>query len=281
MLRAILSMASALDIAVLAEGVETLEQASWLAGIDCDVAQGFGLARPAPPDVIGALLRHGLPPERTQWTLDPEPEHEAEHARSGGGEATIPLSEAAEALGVSASTVRRWADADRIEAIRTPGGHRRFPVSEVRRLNQQTASRPRGSLRAVDLPSRPLPVLADLLEHRVDLVPAVAAAIYRPGRPGWVASDAASGLLSQWVTAIIVSSRSGAYESALEATHRLLAQADYAGAPLLERHQFVERARDAWLRELRERRAGQADLLDARRLLVRLSHLVLEERADT
>ncbi|MDA0181613.1 EAL domain-containing protein [Solirubrobacter phytolaccae] len=282
MLRAILSMASALDIAVLAEGVETLEQASWLAGMDCDVAQGFGLARPAPAEVIGALLRQGLPPERLRWTLDPGPDHERDEDRSsGGGGATVPLSEAAEALGVSASTLRRWADADRIEAIRTPGGHRRFPVSEVRRLSQQTASRPRGSLRVVEFPTRPLAVLAELLEHRGDLVTAVAASIYRPGRPGWFASDAASGLLSAWVTALLTSAQSGRYEGALEATQRLIAQADYAGAGLLERHQFLERARDAWLRELRERRASQADLLDARRLLVRLSHTVLEERADT
>ncbi|MDA0138455.1 EAL domain-containing protein [Solirubrobacter deserti] len=126
MLRAIASMASALDIAVLAEGVERLDQASWLAGVDCDVAQGFGLARPAPADVIGTLLRDGLPPERLEWTLVPEPDHD--------DEATMPLSEAAEALGVSTSTLRRWADTGRIGAHRTAAGHRRFPVSEVRRL---------------------------------------------------------------------------------------------------------------------------------------------------
>ena len=70
MLRAILNMAAALDFAVLAEGVETLEQAAWLASVDCEYAQGFGLARPAPAEVIEPLLRDGLPAERIGWSLD-------------------------------------------------------------------------------------------------------------------------------------------------------------------------------------------------------------------
>ena len=61
------------------------------------------------------------------------------------------------------------------------------------------------------------------------------------------------------------------------ATRRLLAHAERAGAGVLERHQFLERARDVWLRELRERDADQADLLDVRRLLVRIGQLVLDE----
>lgn len=270
MLRAILSMASALDIAVLAEGVETMEQASWLAGMDCDVAQGFGLARPAPADVIGALLRDGLPAERVQWTVDEPP-------KAGEAEETIPLSEAAEALGVSASTLRRWADTARIEAIRTPGGHRRFPVSEVRRLSRQAGTRPSATLRIVEVPVRPVPALAALLDSGLDVRPAVTVSLYRPGRPGWFASEAAVGAVVQWTAAVAGGARSGRYDGALESTQRLLALADRGGAGLLERHQFLERTRDAWLRELRERRADQADLLDVRRLLVRLGYLVLDE----
>jgi excisionase family DNA binding protein len=37
---------------------------------------------------------------------------------------------------VDPKTVTRWAAAGRISAIRTPGGHRRFRESEIRKLLQ-------------------------------------------------------------------------------------------------------------------------------------------------
>jgi excisionase family DNA binding protein len=40
----------------------------------------------------------------------------------------------ARALGVDPKTVARWCDAGKVRCIRTPGGHRRIPASEVRRL---------------------------------------------------------------------------------------------------------------------------------------------------
>jgi diguanylate cyclase (GGDEF)-like protein/PAS domain S-box-containing protein len=63
----IVGLASGLGVSVIAEGVETLAQASVLAAIGCDLAQGFGLARPAPAEAIEPLLRDGLPPERLNW----------------------------------------------------------------------------------------------------------------------------------------------------------------------------------------------------------------------
>jgi excisionase family DNA binding protein len=42
--------------------------------------------------------------------------------------------EAAERLGVHVSTLNRWADAGHLETYRTPGGHRRFRVSDVNRM---------------------------------------------------------------------------------------------------------------------------------------------------
>ena len=44
------------------------------------------------------------------------------------------LGEAAERLGVHPVTLRRWSESGKIRAVRTPGGHRRFPESEIRRL---------------------------------------------------------------------------------------------------------------------------------------------------
>lgn len=42
--------------------------------------------------------------------------------------------EVASMFRVDPKTVRRWAAAGRIRAIRTPGGHRRYRESEVRKL---------------------------------------------------------------------------------------------------------------------------------------------------
>jgi putative resolvase len=44
------------------------------------------------------------------------------------------LQEACEFLGVSPSTIRRWEREGKIRCVRTPGGQRRVPESEVARL---------------------------------------------------------------------------------------------------------------------------------------------------
>src|SRR6187200_2883268 len=48
--------------------------------------------------------------------------------------AWLTLHEVSEQLGVAPSTVRRWADAGRLPARRTEGGHRRFDPAAVRAL---------------------------------------------------------------------------------------------------------------------------------------------------
>lgn len=54
---AVIAMARRLDIAVVAEGVETREQAELLALVGCDMAQGYWYARPMPEDAFMALVR--------------------------------------------------------------------------------------------------------------------------------------------------------------------------------------------------------------------------------
>ena len=53
---AILAMAHALGLLVVAEGIETEEQARVLRELGCERAQGYALARPAAPEAIAALV---------------------------------------------------------------------------------------------------------------------------------------------------------------------------------------------------------------------------------
>jgi diguanylate cyclase (GGDEF)-like protein len=54
--RAIISMAHALGMSVVAEGVETREQLTVLQGLDCDEIQGFYVSKPLPAADITALM---------------------------------------------------------------------------------------------------------------------------------------------------------------------------------------------------------------------------------
>ena len=54
---AIVAMAHALDLSVVAEGVETADQLQRLRTLGCEQAQGYHLARPGPPGAIDVLLR--------------------------------------------------------------------------------------------------------------------------------------------------------------------------------------------------------------------------------
>ena len=49
------------------------------------------------------------------------------------------MGEAAQLLGVSSDTVRRWADAGRLSTERTDGGHRLVDGTELARLAQESA----------------------------------------------------------------------------------------------------------------------------------------------
>lgn len=62
---------------------------------------------------------------------------------TGRGPQWLSLGDASRLLGVSTATVRRWADAGRLTAFTTPGGHRRFSRAVLERmLPAERARRP-------------------------------------------------------------------------------------------------------------------------------------------
>jgi diguanylate cyclase (GGDEF)-like protein/PAS domain S-box-containing protein len=57
---AVISLAHALELTTVAEGIETTEQLDVLRGLGSDIGQGFLFARPLPPDEAAALIGRNL-----------------------------------------------------------------------------------------------------------------------------------------------------------------------------------------------------------------------------
>lgn len=82
-----------------------------------------------------------------------------------GGAEWLALGEASRVLGVDPDTLRRWADAGKIEVFITPGGHRRFPRAAVEAL---VPAPPRPSrYRSLDAIGAPVDRVAAELRRRV------------------------------------------------------------------------------------------------------------------
>jgi excisionase family DNA binding protein len=191
-------------------------------------------------------------------------------------ERIVPLGEAARAVGVSPSTMRRWADSGRIRTVRTRGGHRRFPLDEVQRLSAGAAGR-RPRLRRIKPPEGALPAVAAALEDRGALLAGTAARlVYAPPRRGWFASGQGQARLAEWTPALAAACRDGEYAAGAEATRRLARDAECAGTSLLERTIFVEQLGRTLLRALRADDAREPELAGADRLLCHLRDVVLE-----
>ncbi|MGG1948878.1 EAL domain-containing protein [Trinickia sp. NRRL B-1857] len=72
LVKAILSISRCLGHRVVAEGVETMDQAAFLNVYGCDVAQGFLYSKPLPKREIALLPRYLTPREETETTVDAE-----------------------------------------------------------------------------------------------------------------------------------------------------------------------------------------------------------------
>ncbi|WP_377644946.1 putative bifunctional diguanylate cyclase/phosphodiesterase [Oryzobacter terrae] len=65
LLASIISLSHSVGLTVVAEGVETVEQAAYLRAHGCDEFQGYLFSRPVPPDEVPALRRRLGPPPST------------------------------------------------------------------------------------------------------------------------------------------------------------------------------------------------------------------------
>jgi diguanylate cyclase (GGDEF)-like protein/PAS domain S-box-containing protein len=59
--KAVIGIARSLKLRVIAEGVQTLEEAAFLRAYRCEEAQGYYFSRPLPPQQFAMLLKNGIP----------------------------------------------------------------------------------------------------------------------------------------------------------------------------------------------------------------------------
>ena len=67
---AILALAKALNLRVIAEGIETKEQLKYLVNRDCALLQGYYFSRPIHPDDVPEMLVHNFMPLLDEVTED-------------------------------------------------------------------------------------------------------------------------------------------------------------------------------------------------------------------
>ncbi|MDA0182339.1 HD domain-containing protein [Solirubrobacter phytolaccae] len=225
--------------------------------------------------VVDAFLEH-LDDVRAILAEFPAPVEVVDPARDGDG-APMTLQAAAATLAISPSRLRRWADEGRISAVRTAGGHRRFPLEAVRKLAAERGVRP--NVRPVEPPEEPLPILAQQLRgFGAQMVSAAAAAVYREGPHGWFASELAREDLREWMSTLETACERGVYPPVLQASDALMKHAHSHAASLLERHAFLERFGQVAVRALVRAGAARTEIAYTRRLFTALQQGLLEKR---
>lgn len=162
--------------------------------------------------------------------------------------------------------------------MRTPGGHRRFPVSEIQRLSAERSRTSGSAVRPLSPPTRPLPALGRMLQERGgEIADRVTGEVYGPGETGWFVSPPARPLLQRWIDLLATSSASGDFPRALTASRSFFQQAFIAGVSLLECYTLCERFMAATLRELGQSGADQKEVAGGRRLAMSLRQSLLDD----
>jgi diguanylate cyclase (GGDEF)-like protein/PAS domain S-box-containing protein/excisionase family DNA binding protein len=272
---AVLAMGRALGLQVVAEGVETVEQLSYLRDLGCRAAQGNLFARPLHAAGVPDLLESGIDPALRALMLEPPAvQGEVSAPSSANPVDSLAIGEAAQALGVSVSTLRRWADSGQVATVRTAGGHRRFPTQEIRQLAGRSARLRAVSIRAAEPPAGPLPKLALLLRSEAATVAeTVGRGIYQDKRElGWFASDEGADASTRWLRALALAAAGGEYTLAMDASVELLQEAEAAGTSVLERHTYLERASELLVRTLAARGVPRDEVRATGRLLLAVRH---------
>jgi excisionase family DNA binding protein len=285
-------MGHSLGLPMTAAKVETEEQLRLLRSLGMDRAQGDLFAPPLSANAALELVRSGQvwsgllastrPVPRAPEAVTPaadsgyaEPTNDAAEPGPAPSVGTLSLGQAAQALGISTTTARRWADDGRLGATRTAGGHRRFAASEVRRL---LAERGRPAIAPAEPPRRALPSLAQIAEdHGVQLAELSWRSLYGELRMGFFIDPEGASAAERWLEALASAAETANYEMLHEATGAFMRAAERAGASLLERHLAIERFAETVARALARRSCPREEIVEARRLFAALDQRQLAE----
>jgi diguanylate cyclase (GGDEF)-like protein/excisionase family DNA binding protein len=290
---AMIGMSHSLGLPMTAAKVENEEQLRLLRSLGMDRAQGELFAPPLSCDAALELVRSGQAWSALLAATRPLPR--APHVPGGAlaasgatpatgadaatgaspAVATLSLGQVAQALAISTTTVRRWADDGRLGTTRTAGGHRRFAVSDVRRL---LAERGPPALAPADPPCRELPSLAQLAEsHGTQLAELSWRNLYGELQPGFFTDGDGLAAAELWLGAIASAATTANYEMLHEATGAFMRAAERAGAALLERHIAIERFAETAARALTRRSCPREEIVEVRRLFASLDQRQLAE----
>jgi len=285
LVEAMIGIGHSLGLPMTAAKVETEEQLALLRSLGLDRAQGELFAPPLSSGAALELVRSGRVwsglldatrpmPLAKPVAHTPEP---ASAPSSGGASpvATLSLGQAAQVLGISTTTARRWADDGRLGTTRTAGGHRRFALSEVRRL---LAERGRPAIAPTEPPKRALPTLAHLTEsHGTQLAELSWRGLYGELRSGFFVDPEGVDAAERWLGAVASAAETANYEMLHEATSALMRAAQRAGASLLERHLAIERFSETATRALTRRSCPREEIVEVRRLFAALAQRQLAD----
>ncbi len=278
LVEAMIGVGHSLGLPMTGAKVETEEQLRLLRSLGLDRAQGELFAPPLSASAALDLVRSGNVWQGLLEATRPMPRPPAVAAaaapRTAAGSpppgATLSLGQAAQALDISTTTARRWADDGRLPTTRTAGGHRRFAVADVRRL---LAARGRPAITPTEPPRRALHSLAALIEtHGTQLAELAWRTLYDELRSGFFLEPEGVAAAERWLGAIGSAAETANYEMLHEATHAFMRAAEQAGASLLERHLAIERFAEATSRALTRRSCPREEIVEVRRLFASLDH---------
>jgi excisionase family DNA binding protein len=284
LIEAMIGMGHSLGLPMTAAKVETEDQLRLLRSLGLDRAQGELFAPPLSSGAALELVRSGRAwsavLEATRPEVAPAASRPAVLAQEGPAASSAPvtllsLGQAAQALGISTTTARRWADDGRLRATRTAGGHRRFAGTEIRRL---LSERGRPAIAPIDAPRRSLPALAALVDtHGAQLAELSWRGLYGELRAGFFVEPDGIAAGERWLAALSSAAATANYEMLHEATGALVRAAERGGASLLERHLALERFGDTATRALARRSSPREEIVEARRLFASLGQRQLAD----
>lgn len=265
-LQAVVAMARALELTVVAEGIETQGQLDGVRSLGIDAVQGFLLARPA-------SARSAADVRRLIEAAGASPLTQPSDATSGD---LVRLGDAAEILGISASTLRRLTARGELPAVRTEGGHRRYRRDDVVRFaRRRLGGVPR--LRQRELPPRPLPATAAVLDDvGGELVDQARTAMYDPLHPGWFATPQGGTRSGSWIASYASALAGGHHRAAIELTVAYLESTMLAGASPAECVRFVTQVAAAIARELARSDAPGREVRELQKLTAATTEAFLE-----